>query len=244
MTRPREAFVASHNSSQKGYFEATVKPTMIPSDTPYVRRHVDVVVEAAGIGPKSRVLEVGCGMGRYTLLLDRMGVAVEGFDLSQVLLDRLRAYAGDGSAIPLHCADVADPPVEFDGRYDAVVGFFMLHHLHDLDACFAGMSRVLAPGGRAVFLEPNPYNPLYYAQIALTPGMTWQGDRGIIQMRRRRIAAAMRRAGLDEFSLDRFGAFPPFISNRPLGRRLEAVIERVPVWRTLLPFQIFRGRKS
>lgn len=243
MTNPGESGVTRHNATQRDYFEARVKPTMIPSDTPYVRRHVESVVDAARLVPGSRVLEVGCGMGRYTLLLDRLGINVEGFDLSQVLLDRLRAYAGDGAAIPLHCADVANPPEAFSGRYDAVVGFFMLHHVHDLNSCLNGIARVLVPGGRAVFLEPNPYNPLYYAQIALTPGMTWAGDRGIVHMRRRPLGEAMRAAGLEDFTVKRFGFFPPVIANRSWGRSLESVLERVPFWRTGLPFQVFHGRK-
>ena len=116
MTKARESVVAEHNVTQRNYFEATVKPTMIPSETPYLRRQVDAVVKAAQLTANSRVLEVGCGMGRYTLLLKRMGIAVEGSDISQVLLDRLTAYAGDGVSIPLHCADVADPP--HGGRVD------------------------------------------------------------------------------------------------------------------------------
>ena len=37
-------------------------------------------------------------------------------------------------------------------------------------------SRVLRPGGRVAFCEPVAWNPLYYLQIALTPGMSFSGE--------------------------------------------------------------------
>jgi SAM-dependent methyltransferase len=232
-----------HNLSQIRYFERSVKPTMVPANSHYLRRHVDEVLRFASISPDERVLEVGCGMGRYTLILAQRGVRVEGLDLSPRLLDRLRAFDGGRYNIPLYCADVLRHPPELAGRFDAVVGFFTLHHLHDLPQCFEAMARLLKPGGRMVFLEPNPYNLLYYIQILVTPRMTWQGDKGIVQMRPALIFRAMQSAGLGRLAMTRFGFFPPFLANRRWGPRLEAALERVPIWYTLLPFQMFRAEQ-
>ena len=172
----------AHNRTQLRYYQQD-KPGMVPSGSPYLRRHDDALVGFAGLQPGQRVLEVGCGMGRYTLLLAERGIAVEGLDLSPVLLERLRAFDGGRFDVPLHVADVIEPPAALLGRFDAVVGFFTLHHLHDL-ACRCGRWPAAVPGGRIAFLEPNPYNPLYYVQMAITPEMTWEGDRGMLRMRR------------------------------------------------------------
>jgi SAM-dependent methyltransferase len=130
------------------------------------------------------------------------------------------------------------------GAYDLVLGFFVLHHVGDLERTFRSIATLLHPGGRVVFLEPNPFNPLYYLQILFTPGMTWRGDGGIVRMRRKLVVQAMERAGLTRCALTRFGFFPPFLSNQPWGLRLEALLERVPVWRPALPFQLFRGERA
>lgn len=231
---------AEHNRAQLRYYEQA-KPGMVPTGSPYLRRHADALVGFAGLEPGRRVLEVGCGMGRYTLLLAERGIAVEGLDLSPILLERLRAFDGGRFDVPLHLADVVDPPAELLGSFDAVVGFFALHHIHDLPASFRVMAQLLAPGGRIAFLEPNPYNPLYYVQMAVKPGMTWEGDRGMLRMRRGVLFPALAEAGLVRLAHRRFGFLPPFAANARAGPRIEAVLERVRVLEPVLPFQLFRG---
>jgi SAM-dependent methyltransferase len=217
---------------------------MIPRPTPYVERQVGEMIRFAELRPGQRVLDVGCGMGRYTLPLAVAGIAVEGLDVSPVLLERLREYAGGEYDIPLHACDIWRPPAELLCRFDVVVGFFTLHHLHDLELSFRSMARLVKPGGRIAFLEPNALNPAYYVQIVATPGMTWQGDGGMVRMRRSRVHGAMTRAGLVDLRLERFGFFPPMITNRRWGAALERVFERIPLWRPLLPFQLFGGRRA
>jgi SAM-dependent methyltransferase len=230
-----------HNLVQRRYFETTLKGNLVPADSPYLNRHVEEALRAAGSAAGGRVLEVGCGMGRYTLLLARRGIRVEGLDLSGLLLERLRDFDQGCHDIPLHEADVADLPEALAGGFDLVLGFFTLHHVHQLQRCFEGVARALRPGGRVVFLEPNALNPLFYVQILITPGMTWAGDGGILSMRRRKVFSAMEGAGFTELTLARFGFVPPFVANRGWGRRLEGVLESFPLWRSLLPFQVFAG---
>ncbi len=172
-----------HNRRQREYFERTLKATMLPRDTPYIRRHVDEMLRRVAPRPGERVLEVGCGMGRHALLMAARGIRLEGLELSPVLLDQFRT-ANDGRYdIPLYCADVLHPPQPLEGQFDVVVGFFMLHHLPDLAAGMRAIARLMKPRGRAAFIEPNPLNPFYYLQILFTPNMRWREERGILQMR-------------------------------------------------------------
>jgi SAM-dependent methyltransferase len=231
-----------HNRAQVEYFERAGKKAMQPSSSPYVERQVDALVRFGGLQEGERVLDVGCGMGRYTLPLAARGVVVEGIDLSQTLLDRLRAFNSDGPEIRLHLGDIVDLPEKLDRPFDAVVGFFTLHHLHDLRTSFGAMARLVRPGGRIIFLEPNPLNVLYYIQLVVAPGMSWQGDKGILNMRPRTVSSAMESAGLTSFALERFGLFPPFAVNHALGSRIERGLERVPFVRPFLAFQLFRAK--
>jgi SAM-dependent methyltransferase len=244
MTKLDRTTLEGHNRAQLEYFERAGRHAMRPADSSYVRRQVDRLVAFAGLAAGERVLDVGCGMGRYTFALADRGLVVEGLDLSEALLERLREFDGGRYRIPLHCADVVDPPDELRGRFDAVVGFFTLHHLHDLTGCLRAMGSLARPDGRVVFLEPNPFNPLYYIQMLVVPGMSWSGDRGILSMRERNVFRAMGAAGLANPAVERFGFFPPFVVNRGFGPRLEDALERVRLWGRFLPFQLFRADKG
>ena len=92
------------------------------------------------------------------------------------------ALAGhDG--LTVHCGDVAEVLETMpEAGFDAMVGYFMLHHLPELERYFRGAHRALRPGGRIVFVEPNPFHPLYPVQIACTPGMRWRAERGIYRL--------------------------------------------------------------
>lgn len=230
-----------HNRYQRDYFEGAEHVTLTRGDSPYLRRHVRQMMEFAGIKPGDRVLEVGCGLGRYTFILAQMGVRVEGLDLSPELVRRLDELNAGRYDIPLHGHDLVDAPEEMYGSYDAVIGFFVLHHVHDLGACFEVAAKLARPGGRVAFLEPNPLNPLYYVQITLTPEMRWKGEKGMFKMRDRILHPVMSRAGLTGITTRRFGFLPPFVTNLPFGERLESVLESVPVWERALPFQLVGG---
>lgn len=233
----------AHNRAQRDYFEAGVKRTMVPRPSRYLTRHVDELVRHAALAPPQRLLEVGCGMGRYTLLLAEKGFAVEGLDLTPDLLHKLDAYNGGRFDIPLHAADVADPPRALVGAFDAVVGFFALHHMHDLHACYAGMAQLVRPGGTVVFVEPNPYNPSYYLQILLNRRMRWRAERGILRMRRRSIFAAMHAAGLVGPRVERFGLFPPALAEHAWSGGIEDAAESVLSVTPCLAFQIFSAAR-
>ncbi len=235
--------VVRHNRAQIEYFERAGKHAMRPADSHYVGRQVDRLVAFAGLVSGERVLDVGCGMGRYTFALADRGLIVEGIDLSEALLEQFREFDSGRYAIPLHCADILDPSDELRHRgFDAVLGFFTLHHLHDLTACLRAMRALAKPGGRIVFLEPNPLNPLYYIQMLVVPGMSWSGEKGLLNMRRHVVFDAVRAAGLVEPALERFGFLPPFAINRSWGLSVEDRLERVALWRSLLPFQLFRAK--
>lgn len=233
---------SEHNRSQREYFERAAHRTLRPTGSPYLRRHVDVMAEFAGISAGDKVLEVGCGMGRYTLLLAERGVAVEGLDLSPQLLEQLQECNAGRHEIPVHGFDIADCPPEMYGTFDAVVGFFVLHHVHDLAVCLDVLAKLVRPGGHVAFLEPNPINPLYYVQIALTPEMAWKGERGMLKMTTKDMYPVMAGAGLVDLRFRRFGLFPPFVTNRRIGARLESALEGVPLGAPSRPFHLFGGR--
>ncbi len=73
--------------------------------------------------------------------------------------------------------------------------------------------------------------------------MTWQGDKGIVNMRPGKVLPAMERAGWVDLRSVGFGFFPPFITNTQFGQRLEDMLESARIVGWLHAFQIFLGKK-
>jgi SAM-dependent methyltransferase len=94
---------------------------------------------------RGRVLEVGCGGGRYLRALRelRPELALVGADVSRTALARLAAAE---PAIETRLA-AGDALPAADGEFDAVLVIDVLEHVPDPDRLLAEVHRVLAPGG-------------------------------------------------------------------------------------------------
>jgi 2-polyprenyl-3-methyl-5-hydroxy-6-metoxy-1,4-benzoquinol methylase len=229
-----------NNAHQIAYYTGRHSPRVDPArwHTPYAQRHLDVVLRAARVAPGDRVVDVGCGPGKYTVGLAARGFDVTGLDLTPALLEQLRKTAPGVTAVQ---GDLVDPPAHLHGSFDAVTGFFVLHHLDDLDAAVAGGRLLARPGGRVVFIEPNAWFPGFYLQVTLTQGMGWRAEKGIVHMRAARLRRAVAAAGLRDIEVTTFGAFPPVLANKRWGRRLEARLENVPGWDGAKAFVVVSG---
>jgi SAM-dependent methyltransferase len=223
---------------QRHYFVGAGRDQRISlGETPCVRRHFAKTIEPLGLPSGARVLELGCGMGRFTELLLARGLEVTALDLSPYLIDRLRSQLGDRGRLTAVAGRSEDVRNLVPRGFDAVVGFFFLHHLRGFDETFAGARAVLAPGGKLAFCEPNAFNPLVYLQVTFTPGMSWKGEPSVPRMRPSVVFPALSRQGFGNVRTELYGALPPVLSNTGPGRQLERAIEWV---RPLRPFSAYR----
>jgi tRNA (cmo5U34)-methyltransferase len=106
---------------------------------------------AAASNPQAtRVLDVGCGAGNYSLKLREHlpRVLVTLVDLSQPMIDRARQRLG-AAVESSHSADIRD--LEFaDGTFDVILAAAVLHHLRtpvEWQRTFENFHRWLRPGG-------------------------------------------------------------------------------------------------
>lgn len=132
------------------------------------------LLDAAAIGPRDHVLDIGCGTGRTTRLAARRaaeGRAV-GLDLSDPVLALARESAVDeGLAnVDFEQADVQVHPFAPDS-FDAAISRYGVMFFADPVAAFANVARALRPGGRLAFIcgaEPER-NEWLQAMTALRP---------------------------------------------------------------------------
>jgi SAM-dependent methyltransferase len=102
-----------------------------------------VVADALALGPGIRVLDVGCGSGRFCALASERGARVSGIDGASAMI----ALAGRTAPDADLCVGPLDALPWPDGTFDAVTGFNSLQFADDPTAALREWARVTRPGG-------------------------------------------------------------------------------------------------
>ena len=135
------------------------------SFTKGTQQEVGFLVEALGLEPGMRVLDVGCGPGRHARALAERGIAVHGVDISERFVELARTDAPEGATFER--LDARRLP--FDAAFDAAIslcqGAFGLAGGKgseggplDPDATvLEGIARALRPGGRVALSAFSAY---------------------------------------------------------------------------------------
>lgn len=104
--------------------------------------------ELNGMEP-GRLLDVGCGKGRFLAAASAAGWAVLGIEFAPVSAEAARAAYG----VEVIVADF--PEIALQGGFDAVTMWHVLEHMPDPAAAVARAADLLRPGGRIVISVPN-----------------------------------------------------------------------------------------
>jgi SAM-dependent methyltransferase len=145
-------------------------------------------LEAIGLCPGMRILDVGSGIGDMALLLASVGgpsVEIVGIDLDNSALDVARRRAAERGfhQIKFHVSNFR--LYEPDRPFDAVIGRCILVHQPDPVAALRSLTKHLRPAGIIAFQEPWFSQTLCHPSIPLLDDvMGW-------------IAATFEAAGLD-----------------------------------------------
>jgi SAM-dependent methyltransferase len=112
------------------------------------------------LAPGARVLDVGCGVGRWSRLLASRGAFVTGVDLSPTMIAQSRLRA-ERAGLSDRCRFLVQDStgLEADGPFDLVLGVTVLQHILDPVALRTAVRRMaghLAGTGRMILLEAAP----------------------------------------------------------------------------------------
>lgn len=112
------------------------------------------------VGAGTRVLDVGCGVGRWSRLLAARGAVVTGVDLSPTMIAQAQhraAVEGVADRCRFRVQDLSS--LDVGEKFDLVLGVTVLQHILDpgaLRAALMAMTAHLATGGRMILLEAAP----------------------------------------------------------------------------------------
>lgn len=105
----------------------------------------------AELGPRARLLEVGCGTGDVLSLL--AGLCPDGYVVGLDPFEEALAHARQRCECALVTGDLLDAPFD-DGAFDVVGMFDVLEHLPDDGRALEAVGSLLSPGGALVLTVP------------------------------------------------------------------------------------------
>jgi ubiquinone/menaquinone biosynthesis C-methylase UbiE len=115
-----------------------------------------------------KVLDAGCGNGRFAYHAARCGAEVWAIDLGPAVEVARRNCESQGS-VQVVQSDLHEPPFELES-FDFIYSIGVLHHLPDPEAAFQKLLRFLKPGGEIqIYLywkpERQPFKSIMLAGI-------------------------------------------------------------------------------
>lgn len=178
---------------------------LVPFENLHVRGRAATrdLARLAGLRSRTRVLDIGCGIGgpARTLAVE-YGCRVTGIDLTESLVQAgrmLTERVGLTDAVSLHVGDALDLPFD-EGSFDAAWMQHMAMNVQEKGRLYREARRVLRPGGRLALHEVvagsvcPPHYPVPWARVSafsflVSPGalrttlaqngfleVTWQDD--------------------------------------------------------------------
>jgi len=128
-------------AADEEHFPSTIDPRIY---------HVQLILEHFGDLNGKRVLDVGCGKGRFARVFEERfpAATLVAFDLAEAMLrhapERIGRCAGSMTALPFR-----------NKSFDFAYATESLEHAVDIDGAIAEICRVVKPGGRIAIIDKN-----------------------------------------------------------------------------------------
>jgi malonyl-CoA O-methyltransferase len=107
-----------------------------------------------------QVLDLGCGTGRYCVLLTNRGAEVTGIDPAPVMIEKAREKVNENLNFEIEQGLLEDSDFPNE-HFDLIVSALTFGHIPDIEPVFREMKRILKNDGRIVVSDFHPYWPVF-----------------------------------------------------------------------------------
>jgi malonyl-CoA O-methyltransferase len=126
---------------------------------PLIALEENITLDIIGDVRGQRVLDVGCGTGRYCESLAKRGASVVGIDPSSKMLEYAKKKITPDCRFELHLGRIED--TRFPGNHFNVVLFALtLGHVLEMEPVIREVSRIIKSKGRLIVSNLHPYWPI------------------------------------------------------------------------------------
>jgi len=208
-----------------------------------LNRKGKILIEYLKPTPNFKILEIGCGLGVLTEQIITCDAEIIATDINLKMLELVRERI-KAKNVSFVYAD--SEKLEFsDNTFDAVIGNSILHHLN-ISLALPEIRRVLKPGGKLMFFEPNMLNPHIFLErhvpyirkkLDVSPDETafyrWQIKKDLLK------------ADFKNIKVTPFDFLYPLIPDSfiNLVKRIGSVLEKTPIIKEIAGSLIIKAEK-
>lgn len=123
---------------------------------------LEFILKVLGNIKNKKVLDLGCGTGRWGLQIAKKAKEVIGVDISKHSI-QIANRTAKHNMIHNFSGVVDDfKSVMYKEKFDIVLATNLIHHADNIDIIMENVYKSLKKDGKFVIFEINPLNPLYY----------------------------------------------------------------------------------
>ena len=111
---------------------------------------------------QSRIIDLGCGWGTFSKMMEEKGNIVLGIDNSENEIEICKTVWGDTETLKFECKEIYD--IE-NKSFDCVVSTQVIEHVHNPGNYLHQCNRVLRNGGLLIISVPNVMNPRFFVRL-------------------------------------------------------------------------------
>ncbi len=147
------------------------------------KEQLDKLLEVLKLTPASRVLDLGCGVGRITeYISDQTGAQITGVDFAEGVIDRAKKRTAMKRERLSFCTGDLNALDFPSNSFDTIIALDTLYFVDDLDATIGAMKRIIGAAGQM---------GVFYSQI-IKP----DDSRDLLEADSTKLAKALHHSGL------------------------------------------------
>lgn len=199
------------------------------------------------LGPLAgaKVLDLGCGAGRYAIRCAQTAQEVIGVDLSPKSIELAKQNAADLGLSNFSGLVFDFKTVRWENYFDLALAINVLHHTSEAELVLRNLRLSLKPGGSLVLFENNPLNPLFLPFFLMLGQLRSHWTCNYLKSNLFSLKGLLERSGFEVTQVKRYGWLPTGLYNRSLGfKRWNDWANRTPVLRCFAAFHIIEARRK
>lgn len=206
-------------------------------------RRAQYYIDLGNFSQDTVALDLGCGTGLFTdKVYQATKAKITGIDISEDLLEQARKRLPEAEFKIVDAMNMSYP----DNHFDIVFGSSILHHL-EMDKATKEIYRVLKPGGKMIFAEPNMLNPQIFVQKNVPFIKRWLGDSpDETAIVRWNFAKMMKEIGFENVKVTPYDFLHPYTPSFMISlvRGLGFIVEKIPFLREIAGSVVIYGEKA